>query len=392
MQEPKKIELAADTITAGDYDKLSDWLKSYPRLTKGSQTIGFEKEWAENVGSKYAVFVNSGSSANLLMVYSLIASGRFEGTNKKVVIPALSWITDISPVIQFGLEPVLVDCNMDDLSVDIDHLKVLFETEKPVCMILVPVLGLVPEMKEITDLCEKNNVILLIDNCESQGSLFMGRRLETYGLMASCSSYFGHIMSTIEGGVITTDDEDLYDLLKMLRSHGWGRDISDKKKGELETRYNISPFNSLYTFYYPAFNLRSTDLQAFIGRLQLQRLGQVTWARNENYKVYNEQLHNNYWKPTNKDLYAFISNMGYPVIHPNRDLIVTDLQENNVEVRPLISGSMGNQPFFVERYGKQVLPNVDKVDKFGFYVPNHPYLEETDIKRICSIINIYTGD
>jgi CDP-6-deoxy-D-xylo-4-hexulose-3-dehydrase len=281
---------------------------------------------------------------------------------------------------------------MDDLSVDIEHLKVLFETETPACMILVPVLGLVPDMQQISDLCKKHNVILLIDNCEAQGSLYKGVRLEKFGYMASCSTYFGHIMSTIEGGMITTDDEEMYMLLKMLRSHGWGRDIDEAKKNELETRYNVSKFNSLYTFYYPAFNLRSTDLQAFIGLLQLKRLQEVTFARNENYKSYSERIYNTYWKPADKDLYVFVSNMGYPVIHPSRDAMVADLQKNNVEVRPLISGSMGQQPFFVERYGRQVLPNAEMVDKYGFYLPNHPYLDYEDIKFICSVINKYTAD
>lgn len=320
MEQREPILLAQDTITSGDFDALATWLQTYPRLTKGAQTVEFEKKWAEAMGTKYAVFVNSGSSANLLMVYALIAGGHMD-INKKVIVPALSWITDISPVIQFGLEPILVDCNMEDLSVDLDHLKVLFETQKPACLILVPVLGLVPEMETIYTLCKEHNVILLVDNCEGQGSSFKGKYLETFGLMASCSTYFGHILSTIEGGMITTDDEDIYHLLKMLRSHGWDRDIDEGRKEALQQKYNISGFNALYTFYHPAFNVRSTDLQAFIGLRQLARLQQVTQARHDNYKLYFFCIHNNYWKQEDKFSNTFIANLGFPVIHPMRDAI-----------------------------------------------------------------------
>lgn len=399
MEQRKPILLAEDTITAGDIDRLIEWLKTYPRLTKGEQTIMFEQEWAKVMGTRYAVFVNSGSSANLLMIYALIEQGKFKNKSQIVVVPALSWITTISPVIQLGLEPVLVDCNMQDLSVDLNHLEHIFKDEQPTAMILVPVLGLVPEMQQVSDLCKKYNVILLIDNCEGQGSKYFVKEhgletekipLECFGLMSSCSTYFGHILSTIEGGMITTDDEELYNLLKMLRSHGWTRDIDEQRSRALQQKYNISDFNQLYTFYHPAFNVRSTDLQAFIGLMQLKRLDLVTQARNNNYKLYNNLVVNSYWKPQEKPN-VFVSNLGYPVIYPDRDLIVAELRENGVEARPLISGSMGQQPFFTERYGKQVFQNADIVDKFGFYVPNHPYLEMEEIEFICSIINKYTN-
>lgn len=397
MEDRKPILLAEDTITADDVKALSEWLLTNPRLTKGPLTTEFENKWAIRMGTKYAVFVNSGSSANLLMFAAMIADNALK--NKKVVVPALSWVTDISPVIQFGLEPILVDCNMDDLSVDIDHLERIFTSEEPSCLILVPVLGMVPEMDRIAELCKKHKVILLVDNCEGQGShvwddlgkvYISGKHLEQYGLMASCSTYFGHILSTIEGGMITTDDFDLYELLKMLRSHGWDRDIDEDTSSKLRAKHGVSEFNALYTFYHPAFNVRSTDLQAFIGIRQLDRLTEVATARNYNFSLYNRLLVNDYWKPKQKEI-DFVSNLGYPVIHPMREAIVTDLRNNNVEVRPLISGSMGQQPFFVQRYGKQTWPNVDRVDKYGFYVPNHPYLSEADIEFICGIINKYTN-
>ena len=154
------IKLVNDTIDNGDIDELIGWLSTYPRLTKGELTLEYEEEWAKYLGTKYAVFVNSGSSANLLMLYSMIESGIIN-KGDKVVVPALSWSTDLAPVVQLGLEPVLCDCNMEDLSVDLKHLEELIEKESPKVLMLVSVLGLVPSMKEIKTLCNENGVVLL---------------------------------------------------------------------------------------------------------------------------------------------------------------------------------------------------------------------------------------
>ncbi len=380
----KKILLAQDTVSKEDMANLAAWILTFPRLTKGDRTIEFEEKWAKTVGTKHAVFVNSGSSANLLMIDALIQSGRLK--NKKVVIPALCWITDISPVIQLGLEPLLCDINTYDLSVGLGALEMLFQKESPACLMLVNILGLTPDMKSVSELCKKYDVILLCDNCEGIGSKFQGNYIETYGLMASCSLYYGHHLSCVEGGMITTDDEDLYNMLKMLRSHGWDRDIDTQRKVALQQKHGISGFNSLYTFYETGWNVRSTDLNAFIGIGQLDKLYEVVSKRNNNYLLYDKRIKNNFWKPKITEG-GYVSNLGYPVIHPNRDKIVEALIDSGIEVRPLVSGSMGQQPFFIKRYGKMELPNASIVDQFGMYVPNHPMLTDEDIQLVCDIIN-----
>jgi CDP-6-deoxy-D-xylo-4-hexulose-3-dehydrase len=149
----KKIDLIQDTIDNQDIDNLIEWLKTYPRLTKGSKTIEFENKWAQWLGTKYSVFVNSGSSANLLMLYTLKILNKMK--NNKVCVPSLCWVTDLSPVLQFDLEPLLIDCNLDNLSVDLNHLEQVFQTENPSVLILVSVLGLSPDMESIVNLCEK---------------------------------------------------------------------------------------------------------------------------------------------------------------------------------------------------------------------------------------------
>ena len=205
------ITLVKDTIDNNDIDRLVDWLKTYPRLTKGPVTLDFEKKYSEWLGRKYSVFVNSGSSANILML-SALQQGEYL-KNNKVVVPSVAWATDLAPVIQLGLEPILCDSNIEDLSADLGHLEKIFREESPSVLMFVSVLGLVPNMDKIVKLCDEYNVILLEDTCESMGCEYKGQKLGTFGKMSSFSTFFGHHISTIEGGIISTDDFELYELL-----------------------------------------------------------------------------------------------------------------------------------------------------------------------------------
>ena len=378
MLEDKKIKLVTDTIDNNDIDRLINWLSTYPRLTKGRLTNQLEEKWSKWLGVNHSIFCNSGSSANLLMLWALVESNKIS-RNSKIVVPALSWATDLSPVIQLGMTPILCDANLEDFSVDLNHLEEIFKKENPQVFILVSVLGFVPNMKKIVELCDKYNVILLEDTCESMGSKFNNKKLGTFGLMSSFSTYFGHHISTIEGGFVSTNDETLYEVLKSIRSHGWGRDLSINHNSQLKSDWQVSNFDSLYTFYYSGFNLRSTDLQAFIGLHQIDKLDYICKKRNENYKLYNGLLSNYKSK-------GFNSNFAYPIISDNKNQIIQKLQDNNIEVRPLICGSMGSQPFYIKEYGEKILPNSSIIDKKGFYVPNHPGLCEEDIIFVSDII------
>ena len=378
------ITLVKDTIDNKDIDRLIEWLKDYPRLTKGEVTLDLEKKFAEWLGSKYAVFVNSGSSANLLLLHVLKDGDYLK--NKKIVVPAISWATDLSPVMQLELDPILCDCNMEDLSVDLNHLENIFKKHKPAALLFVSILGLVPNMFEVEDLCRKYDVILIEDTCESMGCEFKNKKLGTFGLGSTFSTFFGHHISTIEGGFICTDDKLFYELLVSMRAHGWDRDLSLQTQLNLRNEWNIDEFNALYTFYYSGFNFRSTDLQAYIGLSQIDKLNGWGKIREKNFLLYQNLIKNEFWKPKTRRE-SFISNFAYPVIHPKRDEIIKDLKKNEVEVRPMISGSMGTQPFYVKKYGKKELDNASIVDKFGFYLPNHPKLLKDDIILISNIIN-----
>jgi CDP-6-deoxy-D-xylo-4-hexulose-3-dehydrase len=385
----KKIDLIQDTIDNKDIDLLIEWLKSYPKLTKGVKTIEFENKWSKWLGCKYSVFVNSGSSANLLMLYALKVLEIMK--NNKVCVPSLCWATDLAPVLQLGMEPILIDCNLENLSVDLDHLENVFKTETPSTLILVSVLGLSPDMDKIIELCEKYDVILLEDNCESQGSTYKGKKLGNFGLMSSFSTYFAHTMSTIEGGVISTNDEKIYHTLLQLRSHGWDRDLPDSKQEELRNKWNVNNFSTLYTFYIPGFNLRSTDLQAKIGIDQLDKVDSMIENRYKNFLYYKSKLENKVWFPKTIEN-SYTSNFAIPVVtrsQKDKENLIKDLEENNIVCRPLISGSMGTQPFYKKLYGENKLPNCTKIDECGLYVPNHDKLTIEDIDRICKVLLKY---
>ena len=381
-----KIDLVQDTIDNNDIDNLIKWLSSYPRLTKGPKTIEFEKKWSEWLGCKHSVFVNSGSSANLLMIYALKLMNKLK--NNKICVPTLCWATDLAPVLQFDLQPLLIDCNLDTLSVDLEHLEKTFIEESPSALILVSVLGLSPHMNEIVSLCKKYDVVLLEDNCESQGTSYEGVKLGNFGLMSSFSTYFGHTMSTIEGGMICTNDDEVYHTLLQLRSHGWDRDLPVEQQQELREQWSCDDFSSLYTFFIPGFNVRSTDLQAFIGIEQLDKIDNNIQKRYINYLLFKSLLSEHMWFPNDIEN-SFTANFAIPVVLPTKEQkqkLVEKLNENEIACRPLISGSMGTQPFYKKLYGENILPNSNILDERGMYVPNHPKMSEDDIKLICSLI------
>jgi len=381
-----KIDLVKDTIDSDDIKKLISWLETNPRLTKGELNVKFEKEWSEWLGKKYSVFVNSGSSANLAALYALLLSGKLR--NNKIVVPAVSWVTTVTPAVQFGMEPIMCECDEDNLGLNIEHLKQIIKEHDPSSIILVHVLGFPNHMNEIVELCKEYNIRLIEDTCESIGSEYEGKKLGTFGDLSTFSFYFGHHMSTIEGGMISTDDEELYHILLSIRSHGWDRDLPKSKQIELRKKYNIGDFRSLYTFYYPGFNLRATDLQAFIGLEQLKKLDLIVKNRNLNYQKYHEGIKNNEWK-INPPKDSFISNFSYPVITKNIKVLVEKLTENNVECRPLICGSINEHPFWYERYGKQDLPISKKVHEYGLYLPNNHQMTVEEIDKVINIVNQY---
>lgn len=381
--EPKEVKLASDTISVEDISELKSWLDTNPQLTKGPETLAFEAEFAQYLGTERGLFVNSGSSANLLVATALLEMGRL--TNKKIVCPAVSWVTTVTPFLHLGYEVFLCEADKVNLGLDIEHLRRIFEEEQPSALILVHVLGHENHMKEIVELCREFGVVLLEDACEALGSENKDfGKLGAIGLAGTSSFYFGHHISTIEGGMVATNDDELYQTMLSIRSHGWSRDLSLTKRDELMEAHEVDSFRDLYTFYYKGFNLRSTDLQAYLGRMQMPKLPQIVDSRQKNYWNYKENLAA-FWTQSSKT--SVLSSFGFGLAVENRIEVAEKLGMLGIQTRPLICGNLGRHPFWKNHTGRfDHFPMADFVHDYGMYLPNHANLGSDDVERVSKAI------
>lgn len=376
-----RIPLAADTIDRADLEALSAWVVAGNRLTKGPETLAFEREFAERLGARHAVYVNSGSSANLLMVAALKESGRLR--NAIAIVPAISWVTTVTPFLQLGFDVHLCDADPDNLGLDLGHLRRLIEAQQPSVLALVHVLGHSNCMQEIRELCARHDVFLVEDACEALGSVGAdGRSLGTYGLTGSFSLYFGHHLSTIEGGVVVTDDDEMHQLLVALRSHGWARDLAPDVRAGLARKHGVEPFRDLYTFYYAGYNLRATDLQAFIGRRQLARLTDVASARARIDAEYRAALPEFYAQTSSTSV---LSAFAFGTLVTEPATVAARLADEGVESRPLICGNIGRHPFWIARSGPTPLAVADQVHEHGMYLPIHASMTGSDVALVAEV-------
>jgi CDP-6-deoxy-D-xylo-4-hexulose-3-dehydrase len=381
-----KYPLAKETINESDIDALCNWLKSYPRLTKGELTWRVEEKWAEFIGTKHAVFNNSGSSANLLMIYAAMAAGRVK--NKKIVVPSVGWVTTIAPAMQFGLTPIMVGADKGTYGIDLDQLERVCQTEKPDAVIFVQVLG-IPHYKErLLALKDKYGFCLLEDACAALGAEYAdGTKVGTVGDMSSFSFYFGHQLSTIEGGMVNTNDKELYDLLLMLRSHGWGKDLDRETYDSLMSENKVDDFHQPFTFFIPGFNLRATDLQAFIGLRQIEKAEWVSKRRNENHLRYAKNLKGYVdFQDWGEDKPVSISFGALATSTDHRREIVGRLVKNGIETRIYSAGNLGRHPFWAAEYGTFEDRVSDRIHETGFFLPNYPELGDEEVDYICRIV------
>lgn len=381
-----RYHLAEDTINNRDIDQLIAWLKTYPRLTKGKVTVEYEQKWSEWLGTPYSVFCNSGSSANLLMVYALLVSGKLK--NKKIIVPSVGWVTSISPAMQFGFEPIMCEADPDTFGLDLNHLEELLKKHNPHTVLMVQVLGVPHKMDALMALKEKYGFYLLEDACAAIGASYRGRKVGTFGDMSSFSSYFGHQFSTIEGGLVSTNDKKFYDLLVMLRSHGWSKDLDAATHQQYIADYQIDDFHSPFVFYIPGFNLRSTDLNAFIGLGQVDKLDWIVKRRSENHKRYQELLGGRL-KTQSCDPESTICSISFGALAANmeeRRAIIQALRGNGIETRIFSAGNLGLHPFWYECYGKFSAPIADRIHYCGFFLPNHPSLSLEQVDFISKVV------
>jgi CDP-4-dehydro-6-deoxyglucose reductase, E1 len=380
----KTYKLADNTIDNQDYLKMINFLKKRSYLNQSIITKKFEKNFSSFLGTKYSIFVNSGSSANLLIAQSLLEGNYLK--NKLVVLPAVSWSTTVSPYLQLGFKVVLCDTDKNNLGLCVKNLEELCKKFNPGLVSVVNVLGHSNDFDKIEKLKKKYKFLLVEDNCESLGSQKEKKKLGTFGFASSHSFYFGHHISTIEGGMVSTNDRKFYNIALAVRAHGWARDTETRFRKNLEKKFKIDEFKSLFTFYYSGFNIRSSDFNANIGINQLKKLKKISKIRFKNFKIYKEKL-NNFW--TQKSDLKLISSFGYATFIKNRKEVFKYLKKKNIQTRPLICGNMGQQPFLKSKFyqSKNKLKRAKFIDRYGIYLPNHANFSLRDIDYICKIFS-----
>jgi CDP-6-deoxy-D-xylo-4-hexulose-3-dehydrase len=380
-----------NNIAREDLDVVCDLLRQDdPVLTQSKHVRAFEEEWSAWLGVKHSVFVNSGSSANLL---TLTALKELYGGGGEVIVPTITWVSDIAAVLHTGFTPVFVDINPRTLGMDNDEvLKKLTPCTRAV--FLTHVLGYNGLTPCLLDELRRRDIPLLEDVCESHGATFAGRKLGTFGLASNFSFYYAHHLSTIEGGMVCTDNTDFYEAVRMLRSHGLVRELdSDSRKREFADEH--ADLNPEFIFAYPGYNMRGTEINAVIGRSQLRRLDANIRHRTQNLHVFLEHLDSSAYQ-TDFTVEGS-SNYAFTLILKEPDAALCDrvmraLRTHGVEFRRGTAGG-GNQtrqPYLRRLLGPEAwreFPRADHVHFYGFYVGNYPTLEREQIVRLCELLN-----
>jgi len=367
--------------------KLCKFIMNAEILSMSSECKKFEEAFSKKQDRKYSLFVANGSVANLAIIQSMINTGRLSAGDK-VFVSSLTWATNVMPIIQLGLVPIVLDVEKKTLNVSCSILRKAFKENKDVkCLFLTNALGFCSDIHKIESFCKNNNIIFLEDNCESLGSEYDGIKLGNFGLASTFSFFVGHHISTIEGGMVCTDDEDLYENLKMI-SHGWSRNSSEDFKDKLTS---IDNFYDAYTFYDLAYNIRPTEINGFIGNNQLKHWDAISNKREENFRLFNADA------TANEDIMelelkgqSLISAFAYPIIFKSKELCEEYKQrfiENKIEIRPIISGDVSRQPFF-KKYIKNTVKNknAEYLSDNGFYVGNNTEMTKYELNRIRKLL------
>jgi CDP-6-deoxy-D-xylo-4-hexulose-3-dehydrase len=382
--------LMKNNISRADLDAVIAFLRDdIPILTQSSQVQAFEEEWSKWLGVKHSIFVNSGSSANLV---TLAALRELYGDGE-IIVPTLTWVSDVAAVIHAGFQPVFVD--IDPCTLGMDNAQVLGRiTPRTKAVFLSHILGYNALSDDLLRGLEERGIPLIEDACESHGTTFHGRKVGTFGLASNFSFYYAHHLSTIEGGMVSTNDTRLYEYVRMFRSHGMVRESSSPElRGSFEKRHaDLTPE---FIFVFPAYNVRSTEINAVIGRSQLGRLDDNNRVRSENLSLFLDNLdpktYRTDFERAGNSNYAFTLVLQKP--DPSfRDRVMDTMRRYGVEFRRGTSGG-GNQlrqPYLKKLFGEDAAsayPQVDHVHFFGFYIGNYPGLEREKIHRLCSILN-----
>ncbi|QTL97717.1 aminotransferase class V-fold PLP-dependent enzyme [Iocasia frigidifontis] len=383
----KKYKLSDNTWSYKEIEAINRVIKS-DRFTMGKEVKEYEKQFAEKIGSKYAVMSNSGSSANLLAIGALVYSGKLL-SGDEVIVPAVSWSTTYFPVAQHNLKLRFVDIDADTYNIDVTKVESAI-TDRTKAILSVNLLGNPNEYKEILQICKKHNLILIEDSCESLGGKYKDKLLGTFGLLGTYSTFYSHHLCTMEGGVTVTNDEELYHYLLCIRAHGWTRNLPNDSKIYSK---NNDDFYEQFNFIMPGYNLRPLEMEAAIGIEQLKKLDKIIEQRKKNARYFLKRIREvNNIKPQMEIEESSWFGFGM-VIGENLDLrkcVVEALKKNDIEVRPIVAGNF-TKNFAVKYLDYTIykkLTNADIIHHNGLFVGNHSknIREEIDI-----LINVLKG-
>jgi CDP-6-deoxy-D-xylo-4-hexulose-3-dehydrase len=347
--------------------------------TMGANVKAFERAFAQYTGSEHCVMVNSGSSANLLMVAALFYSKNPKlklQRGDEVIVPAVSWSTTYYPLYQYGLKIKFVDIDLDTLNYDLEQLEQAV-TEKTRVIMAVNLLGNPNDFGRIWQIIGEHDIVLIEDNCESMGATYQGKQAGTFGTMGTFSSFFSHHISTMEGGLIVTDDEEMYQILLSLRAHGWTRDLP--KQNYVCSEKSDDPFDESFRFVLPGFNVRPLELEGAVGVEQLKRLPDMIHARRKNGKLLQAALGNHSDIIIQQEI-GESSWFGFSlVIRPGsrltRTALIGKLTELGFECRPIVTGNFAKNEV-VKYFNSEIhckLPNAEHVDQNGLFIGNQHF-------------------
>ncbi len=374
--------------------ELVDFILKAKILSMGEKCAEFEKAFAQKQGRKHCVLFNSGGSANLALFQALKNMGLLKNGGK-VGFSALTWSTNIMPMIQLGMKPVPVDCEVRTLNCMAADLAGTLKKTKLDAFFITNALGLAGDLGAIRELCQKDGIILLEDNCESLSTTLPEGKTGNFGLAATFSFFVAHHMSTIEGGCVCTDDAGLDEMLRLVRANGWDRNLGFAAQRRLREKHGVkSEFDAKYTFYDLGFNLRPTEITGFLGLTQLKYLDANCAARQENYFLLEKEV------AGNPDLIlldrahlSFVSSFAFCVVCKTKELrnkYIEQFSGDGVEIRPVIAGNMQRQPFYARYVEERCdLKGADFLHECGFYFGNYPELTEADLDMLKSCLRKY---
>ncbi len=381
-----RYSLSNDTWDSKELDAAHNVIDSR-FFTMGAYVKEYEIEFAKKFGVKYAVMSNSGSSANLIMMASLLYSGRLE-RGDEVLVTAVSWSTTYFPICQMGFKLRFVDIALDTLNIDLDALEKAI-TPSTKAIMAVNLLGNPNEFEHIQRICEAYGLILLEDNCESMGATYKGKSTGTFGLIGSFSTYFSHHLCTMEGGMSVTDDEELYHYMLSIRSHGWTRHLPDNS---LLYKKSEDSFYESFNFIMPGFNVRPLEIEAATGIEQLKKLDSFVAQRRANAKLFKKRIMEETIFLTQKEI-GMSSWFGFAIILPvefsgKRDVTIRALTENGIEVRPIVAGNFARQQAlkYLDYSISGELRNADYIHENGFFVGNHSVEMDSNINLLIDVL------